>query len=76
MVLALGIYNAREQLADKVEDEVTNPAKGAARQHVPYPRPSWRRVCGCPVLQVRRERGERAGAHGPVSIRRRVVCRG
>ncbi|MCQ4210424.1 hypothetical protein [Streptomyces longispororuber] len=35
MVLALGIYNAREQLADKVEDEVNNPAKGAAQPHVP-----------------------------------------
>nr|WP_237551324.1 hypothetical protein [Streptomyces sp. SID8367] len=37
MVLALGIYNAREDLADKVEDEVKNPAHGAAQQHVPYP---------------------------------------
>ncbi|MFE6955504.1 hypothetical protein [Streptomyces sp. NPDC057696] len=36
MVLALGLYSAREQLADKVEDEVKNPAKGAAQLHVLY----------------------------------------
>lgn len=36
MVLALGIYQARQDLADKVEDEVKNPAKGAAQLHVPY----------------------------------------
>ncbi|GAA2349635.1 hypothetical protein OKJ48_13435 [Streptomyces kunmingensis] len=36
MVLALGIYNAREDLADKVEDEVKNPARGAAQPHVPH----------------------------------------
>ncbi|MFH8737593.1 hypothetical protein [Streptomyces sp. NPDC017964] len=36
MVLALGIYQARENLADKVEDEIKNPAKGAAQLHVPY----------------------------------------
>ncbi|MCX5441237.1 hypothetical protein [Streptomyces sp. NBC_00063] len=36
MVLALGIYQARQDLADKVEDEVKNPAKGAAQLRVPY----------------------------------------
>ncbi|WP_405778655.1 hypothetical protein OG512_48810 [Streptomyces sp. NBC_01378] len=36
MVLALGIYQARQDLADKVEDEIKNPAKGAAQLHVPY----------------------------------------
>jgi uncharacterized membrane protein (Fun14 family) len=36
MVLALGIYQARQDLADKVEDEVKNPAKGSAQLHVPY----------------------------------------
>ncbi|WP_406384081.1 hypothetical protein OHU25_41290 [Streptomyces sp. NBC_00117] len=35
MVLALGIYNAREQLAHKVEDEVKNP-EGTAQLHVSY----------------------------------------
>ncbi|MEU5060063.1 MULTISPECIES: hypothetical protein [unclassified Streptomyces] len=36
MVLALGIYQARQELADKVENEIKNPAKGAAQLHVPY----------------------------------------
>ncbi|WP_338704333.1 hypothetical protein V2W30_41175 (plasmid) [Streptomyces sp. Q6] len=36
MILALGLYNAREQMADKVEDEVNNPTKGAPVLHVPY----------------------------------------
>nr|WP_239091686.1 hypothetical protein [Streptomyces sp. SID14478] len=36
MILALGLYSAREQMADKVEDEVNNPSKGAAELHVPY----------------------------------------
>lgn len=36
MVLALGIYQAREQLANKVEDEVKNPSKSASQVHVPY----------------------------------------
>ncbi|MER5951201.1 hypothetical protein ABT127_34705 [Streptomyces sp. NPDC001904] len=31
MVLALGIYQAREELADKVEDEVNNPAKSVSQ---------------------------------------------
>ncbi|WP_435799432.1 hypothetical protein [Streptomyces antibioticus] len=29
MVIALGLYNSREPLADMFEDEVKNPAKGA-----------------------------------------------
>ncbi|MGP3777041.1 hypothetical protein ACTWJ8_40035 (plasmid) [Streptomyces sp. SDT5-1] len=46
MVLALGIYDSRTDLSDKVEDEVKNPAKSSAELHVPYrggdlpPRPS------------------------------------
>ncbi|MEH0424696.1 hypothetical protein [Streptomyces sp. B21-083] len=29
MIIALGLYNSREELADMVTDEVKNPAKGA-----------------------------------------------
>ncbi|MBO7935630.1 hypothetical protein JTP77_006620, partial [Streptomyces sp. S9] len=29
MVIALGLYNSREPLADMFEDEVKNPSKGA-----------------------------------------------
>lgn len=29
MIIALGLYNSREDLADMFEDEVTNPARGA-----------------------------------------------
>lgn len=29
MIIALGLYNSREDLADMFEDEVKNPAKGA-----------------------------------------------
>ncbi|MFC4469250.1 hypothetical protein ACFPH6_32840 [Streptomyces xiangluensis] len=29
MIIALGLYNSREDLSDMFEDEVNNPAKGA-----------------------------------------------
>jgi hypothetical protein len=29
MIIVLGLYNAREDLADMIEDEVKNPTKGA-----------------------------------------------
>ncbi|MGW5640470.1 hypothetical protein [Streptomyces sp. NPDC003832] len=35
MIIALGLYNSREDLADMFEDEVKNPAKGAGAPAVP-----------------------------------------
>ncbi|MEU9737210.1 hypothetical protein [Streptomyces sp. NPDC048002] len=35
MIIALGLYNAREDLADMFEDEVKNPAQGAGAPAAP-----------------------------------------